>query len=1128
MNNLDKQTIVVEGETIQLSAISHQVSAIKIMKSGKLQTEIPVIDSEGLTAKDLLETPDIKAQGSQGEVEIILPRGEYEIEVSTKDEGRRAGSSFVLAERTSPSTGYTRHIKVGDDYLFFVAMGDAKMGYTFNRGDIEPVQQDDNFNTGLWAEGKLSYYLKGKVKGKYLITSSLDSERDRKELFKTLDPDKYYPVYGDGSSVNYKATDTQGILYLLIEWDKSSAQWGNYHTEFNDTEFARFSRTLYGGKAHLESVSATKFGEPDIKVVVFKARAQQRAAHNEFLGTGGSLYYLKNKDVIEGSEKVRIEIRDQITGLPLSSKVMIEGVDYEMDYSNGRIVFWMPVSSVSESDSIISGNLLSGNLIYVVVDYEYEVIDKFDEGTYGARIQKSLTDYVTVGATHVKEALAGEDYKLQGVDATVHLGKDVKLTAEYAESRSEVLSSFISTDGGLSFTELPTAEFSKGRAFGLKGEAHLLGDKLGLTGYYKRIDNDFSTSATGSQQGKELIGFSTTYDFGTNTRLTASHDIQQQINDGNPQTRLQVGAARTETTSAQLTHDSDKLKLTAAVRHQEVTKEKEEFESETNSEEDVIAAKAEYKLTDKVDVSLEQQITIKGTMNHQTTAGVEAEVFDWLSLRGREIIGSRGTATGVGATLKARDKASISGDYTRTASKEGNIGDNASISASGKVNDKTELHTTYAVTDSMSEDKISSFTFGSKRKINDNLALNSDKTYASSKGNKIRGTTYGLEWEKNNRTLGGTFTREYAKGTTGGSEANIFGLTGDINDMWFVSGSFERRKVQNHDGTLTTRKATGFGLGYVGKDKKTGEVNLKASNKLEFRFDEGDVDKGQYLLTSVIEGKINPDITLFANANLSKTKNTTTNSTDALYKELVFGTAYRPVNFDWLNLMAKYTYLKDFSPVSQSDFNDIEKEKSQTFACEAVIDVTDKWQLTEKLAYKTGEEKVTGFDFTRTQTRLWINRLGYNLYRDWQVFGEYRILDQKQAHDRKQGALVEVARDFGEFIQAGVGYNFTDFNDDLTHLDYTSQGPFIRITAKLFDRTPEEIRRRKEQVRTKKENREKRRLLKKKISNINKEAKKLYRKKLYDKAAAKFEEVLEIDADNKTALKYLKLITQKV
>jgi len=124
-----------------------------------------------------------------------------------------------------------------------------------------------------------------------------------------------------------------------------------------------------------------------------------------------------------------------------------------------------------------------------------------------------------------------------------------------------------------------------------------------------------------------------------------------------------------------------------------------------------------------------------------------------------------------------------------------------------------------------------------------------------------------------------------------------------------------------------------------------------------------------------------------------------------------------------------------------------------------VYDLTNRWQLVEKLAYKMGEEKVTGFEFTKTQTWLAIQRVNYNLNKDWQVGGEYRRLTQKQAKDYKQGVLVEVARKVGEFIQVGVGYNFTNFNDDLTHLNYTAQGPFIRLTGKFYDRTPEEIER---------------------------------------------------------------------
>jgi len=107
-------------------------------------------------------------------MEVILPGGEFEMQASNET--------------------YSNHTKVGDDYLFFVAMGDAKMGYTFNRGNMEAVEHDDKFDEGIWTEGKVAYYLKGKIKGKYLITSSFDSNRENKDLFKNLDPDKYYPV----------------------------------------------------------------------------------------------------------------------------------------------------------------------------------------------------------------------------------------------------------------------------------------------------------------------------------------------------------------------------------------------------------------------------------------------------------------------------------------------------------------------------------------------------------------------------------------------------------------------------------------------------------------------------------------------------------------------------------------------------------------------------------------------------------------------------------------------------------------------------------------------------------------------------------------------------------------------
>ncbi len=1051
VSNLEKQTIRIEGQTVRITGSKYQV--VRILKGNKLQAELPVVESSGLRAKDLLTGRTAGQPQKQSELEVILPNGEYDLQVNgsgvaTSDTAvvTDSGSKSFSSSPASDGQTYTQHIQVGDDYMFLVALGDGKVGYSLDSGNIEPLQDDDRYEEGFWSEGKLAFYLKGKVKGKYLVTASFDSERDKIELFRNLDPDKYYPVYGDDSSVNYQATNTQGMLYALVEWDKSSAVWGNYNTAFTDTEFAQFSRSLYGGKVDFESLSTTKFGDPESKLVVFRAQAHQKAAHNELLGTGGSLYYLKHKDIIEGSDKIAVEVRDKTTGLVLSTTSMQEGIDYEIDYSNGRITFWQPVSHVTKSGSIISSNLLDGNPVYVVVDYEYEVRDRFDEMTVGVRVKQAITDNVVIGGTYVEEDQTKETYKLEGVDATVYLSKDIKVIAEYAESESEATGSFISTDGGLSFTELPTAETSTGRAYGVKGAANLFDNKLGIESYYKRLDNDFSTSATSSQQGKELAGISGTYDLSEKTRVSVSHDVQKLLKDGNPQTQLQIGATKTATSSAQIVHDSDKLRLTGEYRHQEVKERKSQFESETNREEDTVAVRADYKLTEKTIVSVEQQSTISGESNNVTSVGIETKVTDSLALRAEEVIGSEGTATSIGATANVGGKLDISGDLTRTDYKNGHVGNTAAVGASTQLNEKTEIHGTFAQTEAMDQSKTSSMTFGSKRKINDELEFTTDNTFASSGDRNTIGRRFGFLRNKDGRTLEGTFTREQSESSTEVSNSNIFGLSGDINDKWAFSGTFERGKVQNHDGTRATRNAGGIGLGYVDRDEETGEIKLKASVKTELRFDDGNEDKRQYLVYTAVEGKVNPDTTLFAKANLSKTENTTTDRTDAQYKELVFGTAYRPIDFDWLNLLAKYTYLEDDSPVSQIGARDIEHEKAHILAGEAVFDVTDKWQLTEKLAYKTGREKVSGFDFTKAQTWLWATRLSYKMDENWYISGEYRLLTQQQAKDKKHGFLLELTRELDKNSLFGVGYNFADFSDDLAHQDYSVQGPYLRMT----------------------------------------------------------------------------------
>jgi hypothetical protein len=59
------------------------------------------------------------------------------------------------------------------------------------------------------------------------------------------------------------------------------------------------------------------------------------------------------------------------------------------------------------------------------------------------------------------------------------------------------------------------------------------------------------------------------------------------------------------------------------------------------------------------------------------------------------------------------------------------------------------------------------------------------------------------------------------------------------------------------------------------------------------------------------------------------------------------------------------------------------------------------------------------------------------------------MLDLPEAEDRRAGALVGMYQHIGENLKVGVGYNFTDFSDDLTDLSYNSQGVFFNFVGKM-------------------------------------------------------------------------------
>ena len=74
-------------------------------------------------------------------------------------------------------------------------------------------------------------------------------------------------------------------------------------------------------------------------------------------------------------------------------------------------------------------------------------------------------------------------------------------------------------------------------------------------------------------------------------------------------------------------------------------------------------------------------------------------------------------------------------------------------------------------------------------------------------------------------------------------------------------------------------------------------------------------------------------------------------------------------------------------------------------------------------------------------------RADWHFVREWDAVLEWRNLRVKEADDARSGALLAIYRHVGQNVKAGLGYNFTDYSDDLTDLSYRSKGWFTNVLS---------------------------------------------------------------------------------
>jgi predicted porin len=274
------------------------------------------------------------------------------------------------------------------------------------------------------------------------------------------------------------------------------------------------------------------------------------------------------------------------------------------------------------------------------------------------------------------------------------------------------------------------------------------------------------------------------------------------------------------------------------------------------------------------------------------------------------------------------------------------------------------------------------------------------------------------------------------------------------NDRWNFGTHFDAGTLHDpNTGAAIERRGMGLRVGY-------GFETIKLSSAVEYRVDgtqNADLsvsERETWLFKNGLKYQITPEWRFVGKLNYANSTSSTGALYDGRYIEAVAGYGYRPVNHDRLNTLFKYTYFYNLPSADQVTGTSTSAafiQKSHVVSLDAVYDLTRDWTLGAKYAYRLGQVSLDRVNpvFFDSNAQLYVVRADWQFIRHWDAMVEARLLDLPDAGDRRSGFLTGVYRHVGDHIKVGIGYNFTDFSDDLTNLGYTSHGLFINAIGKI-------------------------------------------------------------------------------
>ncbi|MDX2111102.1 MAG: hypothetical protein SFY80_12765 [Verrucomicrobiota bacterium] len=399
----------------------------------------------------------------------------------------------------------------------FVVSGIAEGRVNFNSGDTVPgdggvtksskatspfedvVSEIDTFDDGS-VTGRVSAFAKGEVKKGWLLTASYDSAKESGgTLFRDIEPDAFYPVYGDDSIRGFDAQSTSKV-YAKLENKNNYLLYGDFTTQtqtnVNALDNARalgaYNRSLTGVQSHYENDRVT--------LNTFAAYTSSRRVVMEIPGNGtsGPFNIAPMGGGLRNTETIEVLVRDRNQpGLIIDTRTLARFSDYEFEPFTGRLLLRTPLASLDSN-----GNTQSLRISY---ELENETGDK--SWVWGLDGTVKILSWWEVGGSYVEDQNPLEQYTLSSANTTIKLAEKTFLIGEVARSESLV----------------------EGQGMAGRVELRHSDSKTDARVYAGKAEADFKNPTSMLTAGRVEAGFDATRKLAPNTTLKTEGIYSQDV-----------------------------------------------------------------------------------------------------------------------------------------------------------------------------------------------------------------------------------------------------------------------------------------------------------------------------------------------------------------------------------------------------------------------------------------------------------------------------------------------------------------------------------------------------------------------------------------------------------------------